>query len=66
MDYIIIGLLVLLVILVIISMFKGNKNDRLTGLELSITKDISSLKESLSKDFENQKALFQGLIGGPK
>ncbi len=53
MDYIIIGLLVLLVILVIISMFKGNKNDRLTGLELSITKDISSLKESLSKDFEN-------------
>lgn len=52
MDYIIIGLLVLLIVLVMISIFKDNKNNKLSDLELSITKDIGSLKESLSKDFE--------------
>ncbi len=52
MEYIIIGLLVLIVILVMISIFKDNKNNKLDSLELSITRDISSLKESLSKDFE--------------
>lgn len=52
MDYIIIGLLVLLIVLVMVSIFKDNKNNKLSDLELSITKDIGSLKESLSKDFE--------------
>lgn len=53
MEYIIIILLILLIILVIISMFKTSKNERFSLLELSITKDINSLKESLNKDFEN-------------
>lgn len=52
MEYIIIGLLVLIVILVMISILKDNKNNKLNNLELSVTRDISSLKDSLSKDFE--------------
>lgn len=52
MEYIIIGLLVLIIILVMISILKDSKNNKLNNLELSITRDISSLKDSLSKDFE--------------
>ena len=55
MEYIIIGLLVLIVILVTVSLFKNineaHITERLGRLEVNMTKDISSLKESLNKDF---------------
>lgn len=57
MEYIIIGLLVLLVILVTISLFKNineaNITERLGRLEVNITKDINDLKTSLNKDFSD-------------
>lgn len=56
-DYIIIGLLAILIILVIISLTKnineGNITERLGKLEVSITKDLSDLKLSLNKDFND-------------
>ena len=55
MEYVIIGLLVLLVVLTTISLFKNineaNITERLGKLELNINKDLSSLKESLHSDF---------------
>lgn len=55
MEYIIIGLLVLLVILTTISLFKnineGRITERLGRLEVNITKEMSELKSSLNKDF---------------
>ncbi len=54
MEYVVIGLLVILIILVTISLFKKNDTkivEKMSNLELSITKDIGSLKESLYKDF---------------
>ena len=55
MEYIIIGLLVLIVILVTVSLFKNineaHITERLGRLEVNMTKDIGSLKESLNKDF---------------
>lgn len=57
MEYIIIGLLVVILILVVISLFKNineaNITDRLGRLEVSITKDLSDLKSSLNKDFND-------------
>ena len=57
MEYIIIGLLVLLLILVTISLFKNineaNITERLGRLEVNITKDLSDLKTSLNKDFSD-------------
>lgn len=60
MEYIIIGLLVLLVILVTISLFKnineGNITERLGRFETNITKEIGDFKNdfsrTLSQDFE--------------
>lgn len=56
-DYIIIGLLAIVIILVIISLTKnineGNITERLGKLEVSITKDLSDLKLSLNKDFND-------------
>ncbi|MDO4369419.1 MAG: DNA recombination protein RmuC [bacterium] len=55
MDYIIIGLLVVVIILVIISIVKNineaNITDRLGRLEVNMTRDFGDLKESLNKDF---------------
>jgi DNA recombination protein RmuC len=60
MEYIIIGLLILLVILVTISLFKnineGNITERLGRLETNLTKEIGDFKNdfgrTLTKDFE--------------
>lgn len=55
MNYIIIGLLVLIVILIIVSLFKGKNDivlfDKLSSLELNINKEMNGLKDSLNKDF---------------
>ena len=55
MDYIIIGLLVLIVILSVISVIKNiNEKDiteRLTRLELNLTKDLNDFNNALNKDF---------------
>ena len=55
MEYIIIGLLVLLVILTTVSLFKnineGRITERLGRLEVNMTKEMSELKSSLNKDF---------------
>lgn len=55
MEYVIIGLLVLIVVLVTISLFKNinesNITDRLSRLEVNITKDLSEFDKSLNKDF---------------
>ena len=55
MEYVIIGLLVLVVILSTISLFRNKSDivliDKLSTLELSINKEMSDLKSSLNKDF---------------
>lgn len=55
MDYVIIGLLVVIIVLVIISIAKNineaNITDRLGRLEVNMTRDFGDLKESLNKDF---------------
>ncbi len=55
MEYVIIGLLVLLVILVVISITKNineaNITDRLGRLEVELTKELGELRTSLTKDF---------------
>lgn len=55
MDYIIIGLLILIVILIIASLFKSKNDivlfDKLSSLELNINKEMNGLKESLNKNF---------------
>lgn len=54
MDYIIIGLLILILILVIISLFKNinesNITERLGRLEVNITKDLSDFKSDLTRN----------------
>ncbi len=54
MDYIIIGLLILVIILVIISIFKnineGNITERLGRFETNITKEIGDFKSDFSRD----------------
>ena len=53
-DYIIIGLLVILIILVIISLMKNinesNITERLGKLELSLTKELGEFKNDINKD----------------
>ena len=53
-DYIIIGLLVILIILVIISLMKNinesNITERLGKLELSLTKELGDFKNDINKD----------------
>lgn len=55
MDYIIIGILIIILVLVVISLFKNineaNITDRLGRLEVNMTKELSDLKASLNKDF---------------
>lgn len=55
MEYVIIGLLVVVVILSTISLFRNKSDivliDKLSTLELSINKEMSDLKSSLNKDF---------------
>lgn len=57
MNYIIIGLLVIILILVVISITKNineaNITERLGKLELSVTKELGDFKSSLNKDFNN-------------
>lgn len=57
MDYIIIGLLVIILILVVISLFKNinesNITERLGRFELNITKEMGSFKSDLSKELNN-------------
>ena len=57
MEYIIIGLLVLIVILITISLFKNtnesNITERLGKMEVTVTKEIGDFKSSLSKDINN-------------
>ena len=54
MEYVIIGFLVLILIFVIILVIRKNNNndvfDRMAKLELDLVKEISSFKESFSKD----------------
>lgn len=63
MEYIIVGLLVIILILVVISLFKKNDNDleqiqRLGKFEVSITKEIGEFRNNLSKDINDN---FNGL-----
>ena len=57
MEYIIIGLLIIILILTVINITKrGNEvniTERLGRLEVSMMKEISELKSSLNKDFNN-------------
>lgn len=57
MEYIIIGLLVVILILVVVSITKNineaNITERLGKLEVSLTKEMSEFKSSLSKDFND-------------
>ncbi len=62
MDYIVIGLLILLVILVVISLFKNinesNITERLGRFEVEITKEMGQFKSDLSKELQQD---FTGL-----
>ena len=57
MEYIIIGLLVVILILGVISLFKNineaNITDRLGRLEVNLMKELSDFKSSLNKDFND-------------
>ena len=57
MDYVIIGILVVILILTIISLTKNineaNITERLGKLEVNLTKELSELKLSLNKDFSD-------------
>ena len=57
MDYIIIGLLVVLIILTVISLFKNinesNITERLGKLEVSMMKEIGNFKNDLSRDLND-------------
>ena len=57
MEYIIIGLLVIILILVVVSITKNineaNITERLGRLELSVTKELGDFKDSLNKDFNS-------------
>ncbi|MEG0994711.1 MAG: hypothetical protein RSE91_01905, partial [Bacilli bacterium] len=62
MDYIIIGLLIVILILIIISLFKNinesNITERLGKLELSMNKDLSSFRTDLTKDLHQDFELM--------
>ena len=53
MDYIIIGLLVLIIILIVISLMKNINEqkitDRLNNLEISTIKELNTFKDNLTK-----------------
>ena len=57
MEYIIIGLLVIILILVVVSITKNineaNITERLGRLELNVTKELGDFKDSLNKDFNS-------------
>ncbi|MGM9879328.1 MAG: DNA recombination protein RmuC [Bacilli bacterium] len=57
MEYIIIGLLVIILILVVVSITKNineaNITERLGKLELNVTKELGDFKNSLNKDFNS-------------
>ena len=57
MDYIIIGLLVVLIILTVISLFKNinesNITERLGKLEVSMMKEMGNFKNDLSRDLKD-------------
>ena len=57
MDYIIIGLLVVLIILTVISLFKNinesNITERLGKLEVSMMKEMGNFKNDLSRDLND-------------
>ncbi len=57
MEYIIIGLLVLIIILVTISLFKnineGNITERLGRVENSITKELGEFRENINRNLNN-------------
>lgn len=66
MEYIIIGILVLLVVLVTISLFKnineGNITERLGKLENSVTRDLYDFKEDINKTLNNDINLLNEKI----
>ena len=66
MDYIIIGLLVLLLILVVISLFKNinesNITERLGRLELSLNKDLGDFRTDLTKDLRSDFEILNDKI----
>ena len=55
MEYLIVGLLVVILVLVIISIVRGNNDkdmvERISKLEVSLTKDLNNFNNSLNKDF---------------
>ena len=55
MEYVVIGLLVVILILVVVSITKGgneaNITERLGKLEVSMMKELGDLKSSLNEDF---------------
>ena len=57
MEYIIIGILILLVVLVTISLFKnineGNITERLGKLENNVTRDLYDFKNDINKNVAN-------------
>ena len=57
MEYIIIGLLVIILILVVVSITKNineaNITERLGRLEINVTKELGDFKDSLNKDFNS-------------
>lgn len=57
MDYVIIGLLLVLIVLVVISLFKGvneaNMIERLGRFEVNINKEIMDFKNDLTKDIDD-------------
>ena len=58
MEYIIIGILILLVILVTISLFKnineGNITERLGKLENNVTRDLYDFKNDINKNINEE------------
>ena len=54
MEYIIIGLLVLIIILVTVSLFKNinerNITDRLSKLEVDVTKELGEFKNDINRN----------------
>ena len=64
MEYIIIGLLVVLIILVMILLFKKNTDEveRLGRFEVSITKELGEFKSSLSKELNHDFNLMNERI----
>ena len=66
MEYVVLGLLVVIVILNVVSLFKNineaNITERLGKLELSINKDLSEFKDSLNKDFNNQNEKLENRL----